>query len=131
LLMKQAFAQLKQPQGWDRLLEIIAAAIAYFARQPKPPRLGGDFSQDWPSLSDVPSDRPQIVRAPAPLWTEFPEEPELDPTPMAAWIDTRATFLGYAHGPIMTLLYGLDRWLARLERWLRRFWRWLTTYKSF
>ncbi|NJK35265.1 MAG: hypothetical protein HC919_10055 [Oscillatoriales cyanobacterium SM2_2_1] len=131
LLMKQAFAQLKQSQSWDRLLELIAAAIAYFARQPKPKRLDGNPDPNWLDPPDFRGDCPQIMPGRAPLWAPIPEEPDLEPTPMYAWIDTHATFLGYAYGPVMTLIYWLDRWLARLERLLLRFWRWLTTYKSF
>jgi hypothetical protein len=54
-----------------------------------------------------------------PDWSEYLAEPT---PPLRAWIETHATFLGYAYSPIMEVVYWLDRLIARLERSL--IWLW-------
>jgi hypothetical protein len=55
-----------------------------------------------------------------PDWSEYLEEPT---PPLRAWIETHATFLGYAYSPIMEVVHWLDRLIARLERSLLWLWR--------
>lgn len=43
--------------------------------------------------------------------------------PMQAWIETQATFLGYAYNPIMQFILWLDRLIVALEQWLIRQWQ--------
>jgi len=109
------------PSRWRSLLE---EAINYFLRRPKLSPRHQEYhneSAHWPPLPPPPD---QI--------TAVELEPE-EPTPLHAWVDTQATFLGYAYSPLVNFLLWLDRLILRLEEWLiqlwRKFWHWLTTYR--
>ncbi len=45
--------------------------------------------------------------------------------PIRAWLDTQATFLGYAYSPVMQLIHWLDRLIASIERWSIQIFLWL------
>lgn len=108
------------PSRWRTLLE---EAINYFLRRPKLSPSQREYENEsghWPPL-------------PPPMHpiTEIKLEPE-EP-PLYAWIETKATSLGYAYSPVINFLLWLDRWLARLEEWClkmwRRLWDWLTRHR--
>jgi hypothetical protein len=58
-------------------------------------------------------------------------EQELDEfsRPMQAWIEAKATFMGYVYSPAMQVIHWLDRLVAKIEQWLGkvfgRGWQWL------
>jgi hypothetical protein len=42
---------------------------------------------------------------------------------LQAWIETKATFLGYVYSPIMEFIHCLDRLMAKFEQWLVQLWQ--------
>jgi hypothetical protein len=42
---------------------------------------------------------------------------------LQAWIETKATFLGYVYSPIMEFIHCLDHLIAKFEQWLVQLWQ--------
>ncbi|CAN1209493.1 hypothetical protein TUMEXPCC7403_04675 [Tumidithrix helvetica PCC 7403] len=81
----------------------------------------GDLVQADASKGEIVLDDPNYL----PDWAEYLEEPT---PPLRAWIETHATFLGYAYSPIMEIVHWLDRLVARIERSLIGLWQKITRF---
>ncbi|MEE3719832.1 hypothetical protein V2H45_24125 [Tumidithrix elongata RA019] len=87
-----------------------------------------DFSEEDGDLVQVDTSKGEIVLDDPnylPDWSEYLEEPT---PPLRAWIETHATFLGYAYSPVMEIVHWLDRLVARIERSLIWVWQKITRF---
>lgn len=133
----------------DRIRHLLEAALSYFIKRPKlskkqvqeelqtleedqgPWPVPPEFINPYIDTPPLPSSSTEgeITIADRESDVSYWVTEEAEERPFYAWIDTHATSLGYAYGPLMNFLYRLDRWIARLETWLGKLWkrikRWL------
>jgi hypothetical protein len=57
------------------------------------------------------------------------QEPDIDgERPLRAWIDARASILGYAYNPIMTVILWVDAVILKIEDWIIAIWKGLINF---
>lgn len=57
------------------------------------------------------------------------QEPDIDgERPLRAWIEARATILGYAYNPVMTVILWVDAVILKIEDWIIAIWKGLINF---